>query len=887
MELQRRTQGAWTTGDTAGELFGFDYATSAPGSGQDRFTWGLTIPADGDYEVFARWPQVAGAASDAPYEITHDGGTATVRADQTQRPGEWVSLGRFPFVEGNQASITLSDDADGTVAADAVKLVRDNSGQTDTEAKDLTYGYDANGNLVEVSDNSSGATVDSYQVSYDGLNRVAQVRELAAGTVANTTSFTYNQVGAPLSRSHDDSHAAFAYNSRNLLTSVSNGDSASDPDPKVTSYTYTPRGQRATETKANGNTVSFDYWPDGALREQIETKPDTTVVASHVYEYDLNGNRAVDTSAQMNADDHGTYLERVATFEYDPRDRLAQVARTDPSTGQQVSSKTYVHDANNNVISQTIDGVTTTSSYDRNRLRSTTTAGVTSSYNYDPYGRLNTVTTAGQITERYRYDGFDRIIEKHTDGAVTRKTYDPLDRTATKTTNAGTADEETTEFVYLGLSEQVLAEIVDGQVTTTYQHGISGELLSQTKHATDGSGTEEDSFYGYSPHGDVAGITDESGDTRATYGYTAYGSDDESLFTGVDKPDPGNPEAQEPYNVYRYAGQRFDQASGTYDMGFRDYDPGLNRFLTRDSFNGALADMSLTTSPWTMSRYTFAGGNPTTLVEHDGHRPYCEPEVSCEVPWKMPVPQGEPPEPDPLDPAAGTPTYDKAQQDLETLSPEIAGYGIAYARFFGVSEELVIALLMQEQPFYAGSPGWLQDAMASLVRLVGEVYPGDPSVGAASMRATTSLRVLREAGYDVTCHGCSAEQRLRSHITYNDEFAVALAVLHLKLDLDAGMSEKQAYLSYSLDPDSAQRLMNGMVQRNSVLSARSDRYDANKAVVGIAGDLASYYGIEQLPVPGFGVEGGLCSRGTSCPFDRSVGSWLSSRVIQPQPVTGH
>jgi hypothetical protein len=36
-------------------------------------------------------------------------------------------------------------------------------------------------------------------------------------------------------------------------------------------------------------------------------------------------------------------------------------------------------------------------------------------------------------------------------------------------------------------------------------------------------------------------------------------------------------------------------------------------------FNGALADLSLTTNPWTLGRYTFAGGNPTTLVEDDGH----------------------------------------------------------------------------------------------------------------------------------------------------------------------------------------------------------------------------------------------------------------------------
>jgi hypothetical protein len=36
-------------------------------------------------------------------------------------------------------------------------------------------------------------------------------------------------------------------------------------------------------------------------------------------------------------------------------------------------------------------------------------------------------------------------------------------------------------------------------------------------------------------------------------------------------------------------------------------------------YNGALADMQLATSPWNLGRYTYAGGNPTTLIEYDGH----------------------------------------------------------------------------------------------------------------------------------------------------------------------------------------------------------------------------------------------------------------------------
>jgi YD repeat-containing protein len=447
--------GTWTTADTADGLFGFDYATSAAGTGTDSVEWALHIPADGSYEAFARWPRVTGAATDATYTVAHDVGDTPVEADQTQQPGQWVSLGSFTFQEGADASVTLSDDATGTVVADGVKLVRDTTGETDVEGKDLTYSYDVNGNLIEILDESSDATVDAYTIGYDGLNRVEQIEELAEGLVANTTSFTYNQVGAPLTRTHDDSFASFTYDVRNLLSSVTNGETASDPDPKVTSYTYTPRGQRATQTKANGNTVSFDYWPDGALREQVETKPDATVVTSHLYEYDLNGNRSLDTSTQMNADDHGTYLERISTFTYDPRDRLAQVTRTDPGSGGQVGSESYTHDPNNNIISQTIDGATTTSAYDRNRLQTTTIDGATSAYNYDPFGRLNTVTTGGQATQHYVYDGFDRIIEQHTDEVVTEKTYDPLDRTASLTEDAGTPEAETTTFTYLGLSEQV------------------------------------------------------------------------------------------------------------------------------------------------------------------------------------------------------------------------------------------------------------------------------------------------------------------------------------------------------------------------------------------------------------------------------------------------
>ncbi|MEU8249213.1 hypothetical protein [Nonomuraea sp. NPDC048916] len=109
-------------------------------------------------------------------------------------------------------------------------------------------------------------------------------------------------------------------------------------------------------------------------------------------------------------------------------------------------------------------------------------------------------------------------------------TYDPLDRTTTKTEKEGTASAKTTTYSYLGLSAEVLDEEVSGRLVKSFQYSPWGERLSQVKFTDDNR--EESSYYGYNPHSDVEQITSETGDTRATYGYTAYGKNDDKLFTG-------------------------------------------------------------------------------------------------------------------------------------------------------------------------------------------------------------------------------------------------------------------------------------------------------------------------------------------------------------------
>jgi RHS repeat-associated protein len=606
--------GTWNTWDLPGQQ-GYDYRTHPAGSGSDAFTWTLNIPKDGTYTAYVKYPNVDGAAFAAKYTLTHATGTSEKTLNQNLNTGTWVALGSYNFKQGNDAKLTLEQNEAGPVQADAVKLVRDTTGEpADDEKHNFVFAYDVNGNLTSIDDTSSETKIDAYTIAYTDLNQVQKVTEALAGQEKKSTSYSYDANGQTETVTHPDHYAKYTYDLRELVKTVSVGKTATDPASKVSSYTYTDRGQKLKETKANGNTVDYSYYLDGVLGSTSEKKPNGTLVSSHNYAYDPNGNKAQDVAKKMNADNHAAYLDSTTDYTYDPVDRLTKSVKT----GNGAGTDTYIHDANANVISQTVKGTATTFTYDRNRLLAATASGTTASYNYDPFGRQESVTSGGQVVSRSIYDGFDHVVESQAlDDAGTLKstkyTFDPLDRTTSKT-----VDGKTTNFTYLGMSGEVLNEEVAGRLTKSYQYTPWGERLSQVAHNSDG--TTEDGYYGYNGHTDVETVTDKSGDTKATYGYTAYGSDDKSEFTGIDKPDAGDP-SKEAYNPYRYNAKRWDAQSGTYDMGFRSYNPGLNRFTTRDMYNGAFADMNLGADPYTRNRYAFAGGNPTSFVELDGHLP--------------------------------------------------------------------------------------------------------------------------------------------------------------------------------------------------------------------------------------------------------------------------
>ncbi len=69
----------------------------------------------------------------------------------------------------------------------------------------------------------------------------------------------------------------------------------------------------------------------------------------------------------------------------------------------------------------------------------------------------------------------------------------------------------------------------------------------------------------------------------------------------------------------------------SYGIQAREYRPEIGRFLSQDRFQSAGADLHLQSDPLTQNRYAFAGGNPVSNVEWDGHRPTTSGSGSCPV----------------------------------------------------------------------------------------------------------------------------------------------------------------------------------------------------------------------------------------------------------------
>jgi hypothetical protein len=113
----------WCYSANREEDFGVGVRWKGAGDGTATATWTPTVSRAGNYEVYAWWTATTNRATDAPYIINYNGGTVTIDVNQQVNGGQWNLLDTVPFAQGTSGTVVLTDDANGLVIADAIKLV--------------------------------------------------------------------------------------------------------------------------------------------------------------------------------------------------------------------------------------------------------------------------------------------------------------------------------------------------------------------------------------------------------------------------------------------------------------------------------------------------------------------------------------------------------------------------------------------------------------------------------------------------------------------------------------------------------------------------------------------------------------------------------------------
>jgi RHS repeat-associated protein len=330
--------------------------------------------------------------------------------------------------------------------------------------------------------------------------------------------------------------------------------------------------------------TSYQYDAAGQVTRLIVDNDDNPIDLDDrdfAYSYDARGNR---TKTVLNND-----TNKKIEYCYDDLNRLTKEQRSGTSTNYTYQ---YWYDAVGNRTQMVKDGTTTTYAYDdESRLRTKTTGGVNTTYEYAYNGIL---TREYKDANNYRYfywDSKDRLtkVEKKVSGNTTtvEYNYDAYGRRVQKVKGA-----DTTRYVYDGL--KVAIEQVNSNTPLLYMNDSSavGGMLARY----DGSSEEAKiaRVYAYDAIGNVMGYVESD----MPYGYGTGTSFVQEAFGNV---------LSGSQSGYHLTTKEYDPDSGLYYFFARWYDPELGRFISKSPLRS-----------YEEQPYVYCEDNPVYLTDPTG-----------------------------------------------------------------------------------------------------------------------------------------------------------------------------------------------------------------------------------------------------------------------------
>ena len=315
---------------------------------------------------------------------------------------------------------------------------RDSEGRitqiTDPNGAAMTYGYDANGDLVSFTDREAETTTFEYLGTTHYLLKIKDPRQIT-----------------PITNEYDPTGR--------LIRHV-------DGFGKEIGYVHDIPGRRETITDRLGNPTVYEY--DGSGNVTRKTTADGAVTQ---YTYDSRDNQLTETNA----------LGKVTTMTYDANDN--KLTDVDPLG----NTTRYTYNAQRKMLTITDPkGNVTTNTYDTkgNLLTTRDALGKVTTYTYTGGGLVSTVTDALNHTSSYGYDGAGNLTQE-TDalGHISTHTYDANGNrktsTVTRTKPGGGTETLTTVYTYDNLNRVTRSTYPDGTFTETIYNKIGKVAVSK------------------------------------------------------------------------------------------------------------------------------------------------------------------------------------------------------------------------------------------------------------------------------------------------------------------------------------------------------------------------------------------------------------------------
>jgi RHS repeat-associated protein len=504
-----------------------------------------------------------------------------------------------------------------------------------------SYDYDVHGNLSLVMDAESHVT--TYE--YDDMGRVVATTSPDTGTV----SYAYDEAGNLTHKTDAKGiSVGYAYDLLNRLTHVGFPDSVQDIDYTYdtgangmgrktgmtdpfgsTTFGYDARGRLVLKTcTLNGNTYSIGRTFTPGSRVISMAYPTGRTV-----DYTRNSIGKISGVSTTGNGNTTTLINNLSYLPFGPSSGLSmgtgsgvsnvfdELYRTTVTNPGAETERTYTYDANGNLtyINVTNDISNKSYTFDAlNRLVHAEGSFGTIDYTYDGVGNRLTKVENNQ-TSTYNYaSGTNRLQEIA--GSVAYK-YDANGNitgignkvlTYNQNNRLVRVEENSTilgEYVYNGLGQRVI-KTADG-VTTIFIYDFDGNLIAESQ--MDGTIISEYLYMGKSRaarvdagsgeifyfHNDHLGtpelMTDESG--NAVWGVTnkPFG---EAIVKSTSTVN----------NNFRLPGQFFDEESGLHYNYFRDYHPGIGRYIEADPI-GMKGGINL---------YLYCANDPVNSMDPDG-----------------------------------------------------------------------------------------------------------------------------------------------------------------------------------------------------------------------------------------------------------------------------